>query len=758
MRTDVSPQQLQQLQQSQRPAFDLARFAETRLEEGKDLDDLHAELSQQLRQVRRELHSLIDLRYEDFLGLSSSVAGIDTTISDIRQPLSDLSGQISKVHAELASKLEQVDARIAHRQAVRDKKHTLQLFIDLSQLLDRVSAVLNEAEQQLLLAADSVSALADYLKSLERAAGEFSQARYFIEKGGAYPFVVQAAERMQAQEERLHTALDAFLATRIDEYAKAQRSGRPEADSAQMGLLAQCLRTYTTVGEYERAEVLIRERLVRPVVTETFGGQAGKGMGLEPAIFSSMLDHVLDFIRRVGAPLAHGIDAHLPSCAATLEARVFWREISSAILSALPLLFVPGMPDRFHKNYQSACEFVRQFSALFSGAATAGGYLCPDLLASDESYIEFHRKWQLSAYFSIRKKQLTDAIDLANKQSEPVVLDQAAVDAVMAELGLSTQLGARAMWAIRRCWAADVYLEPLASRFWQLTIQIVSWYHHSASDALRLLIRSRNSSSAGANGSPTTTEESATVDQLLAHIHDMLALKKLCVDHIDRIQPLLPASPKTSDAPLPPSTRSTALAASLRDAISQAFAPSEDAAAGAIDHISTTIVAASCGNLASQLRRTTSQFRHTNRAAPKSPSAFVSKLFGELSAVELKLGSQQHTLALLRAGVCLGISREVAKVSADALSTISKTEASLHRLRKTNRSHHQASHADHSDDLPVPPGVDLRGSTPASDNDKIRRQIWLDVIETGRIITESLNAATHEDYARLVRLIAPLGT
>ncbi|KAJ2629700.1 hypothetical protein GGF44_004217, partial [Coemansia sp. RSA 1694] len=140
MRTDVSPQQLQQLQQSQRPAFDLARFAETRLEEGKDLDDLHAELSQQLRQVRRELHSLIDLRYEDFLGLSSSVARIDTTISDIRQPLADLSGQISEVHAELASKLEQVDARIAHRQAVRDKKHTLQLFIDLSQLLDRVSA------------------------------------------------------------------------------------------------------------------------------------------------------------------------------------------------------------------------------------------------------------------------------------------------------------------------------------------------------------------------------------------------------------------------------------------------------------------------------------------------------------------------------------------------------------------------------------------------------------------------------------------
>ncbi|KAJ2901081.1 hypothetical protein IWW38_000046 [Coemansia aciculifera] len=756
---DVSPPQY--LQQSKHPAFDLVQFAETRLEEGKDLDDLHTELCQQLRQVRRELHSLIDERYEDFLGLSSSVAGIDTTIDDIKLPLSDLSGEISKVHTELASRLEQMDSRISSRQAVRDKKYMLRLFIDLSQLLDRVNAVLNEAKQQLELAADSVGALADYLKSLERAAGEFSQARYFIEKGGDYPFVVQAAERMRVLEERLFEALDVFLATRVDKYAKARQSGggsgRFEADSAQMGLFAQCLRTYSMVGEYERAEALIRERLVRPVVTEAFGGQAGKGMGLDSAVLSSMFDRVLEFVRRVGVPLAHGIDAHLPACAATLEARVFWREISAALIAALPLLFVPGMPDRFHKNYLLACDFVRQFSALFSSQGV-GEYRCTDMLASEESYVEFHRKWQLSAYFSIRKKQLTDAIDSVNSQQQAsgsVVLDQPAVDAIMVELGLSTQLGARAMWAIRRCWAADVYLEPLASRFWQLTTQIVSWYHHSVSNALKLLIRSSDSSnsSPAANGSPTTTAaESTTVDQLLAHVHDIFALKQQCIGYIDSIQPLLPASPG-----------SAALAASLRDAIALAFTPSEDMATGAIDHISATIVTASCANLASHLRRTTSQFRHTNRAAPKSPSAFVGKLFDELSTVELKIASQQqHTLKLLRDGACLGISRQVAKVSADALSTISKTEASLHRLRKTgSRSHQQqqqASHVDHSDDLPVPPGVDLRGSTPNSDNDKIRRQIWLDVVETGRIITESLHAATHEEYVSLVQLIEPLGT
>ncbi|KAJ2840882.1 hypothetical protein FBU31_000023 [Coemansia sp. 'formosensis'] len=716
--------------QSQHPAFDLVQFAGARLEEGKDLDDLHLELSQQLLQVRRELHNLIDLRYEDFLGLSSSVAGIDTTINDIKEPLTDLSANISKVHVELASKLETIDARIAYRQAVRDKKHMLRLFIDLSQLLDRVNAVLTEAEQQ-LHASDNVGALSEHLKGLERAAGEFSQARYFIEKGGTFPFILQAADRMQAQEQRLHAALDAFLVSRIDEFATAEtlNTENPEVDSAHMGLLAQCLRTYTTIGEYERAEALIRERLVRPVVSEAFGGQPGKGMGLDPAVLSSMFQTTLDFIRRVGAPLARGISVHLPACAATLEPHVFWREISATILSALPLLFVPGMPDRFHKNYLAACDFVRQFSALFN---TADRY--PSLLASDESYIEFHRKWQLSAYFSIRKKQLTDAID-SSSQAESV-LDQAAVDSIMVELSLNTQLGTRAIWAIRRCWADDVYLEPLASRFWQLTIQIILWYHHSASDALRLLMRSN------------ADEELTAVDQLLAHVHDMFALRQLCVDHIDNIQHMLPTTSSSKES-------LAVIVDSLKDAICQAFEPSNDTAGRAISHISATIVAASCANLSSQLRRTTSQFRHTNRAAPKSPSAFVSKLFGELSVVELKISSQQNTLAMLRTQVCLGISREVARVSAEALSTISKTEASLHRLRKTTN---RASHLNHANDLPVPPGVDLRGTTPASDNDKIRHQIWLDVMETGRIITDSLNATTHEDYKHLVQLIAPLGT
>ncbi|KAJ2460099.1 hypothetical protein GGI02_005798, partial [Coemansia sp. RSA 2322] len=406
-------------------------YAETQLRQGKSLDDLHAELSQQLRDVRKELHRLIDARYEDFLGLSTSLTGIGTTIDSVKPRLSDLYGQISTVHKELAAKLEYVDGRLAHRLAVREKKQMVRVFIDLSQMLDRVSTLLDEASAA---GEGGSGSEAEYLKCLERAAADFGQVWYFIEKGGDYPFVEQAGKRMRGLEQRLYTALDDFLAGRIDEFVGS--AARGEAGSDAVGLIAQSLCVYGAVDGYERAEEVMRRRMVRPVVGALVASQPGKGMGMDPGAFADMLQRIADFVRRVGAPFAGGIEAHLPSVASTLEARVFWREVAATVLAGLPLLFVPGIPDRFHGNYRAACEFVRTFGGLFSAACK---HRDPAVLASEESFVEFNRKWQLSAYFSIRKKQVTDGIEARDGGSE------AEIDGVAGASGLCTREAGRAL-------------------------------------------------------------------------------------------------------------------------------------------------------------------------------------------------------------------------------------------------------------------------------------------------------------------------
>ncbi|KAJ2228075.1 hypothetical protein GGH97_006441, partial [Coemansia sp. RSA 475] len=163
-----------------RQPFNTEAYAAAALAQGKTLDTVQSELSKRLQQTQRTLFSLINQRYEDFLGLSTSLTGIDTTIDELRAPLTTVKHEIHEVSNELQTKLEYMDSRLAYRAQLREKKQVLRLFLDLEQLLNRVGVVLKEAE-----AAKDL----EHVTCLERAAVDVSQIRYFARKGSEYPYV-----------------------------------------------------------------------------------------------------------------------------------------------------------------------------------------------------------------------------------------------------------------------------------------------------------------------------------------------------------------------------------------------------------------------------------------------------------------------------------------------------------------------------------------------------------------------------------------
>ncbi|KAJ1958509.1 hypothetical protein GGI12_004710, partial [Dipsacomyces acuminosporus] len=692
----------------QRGIFNAQEYAEAKFRDGEQLSDIRKELGGQLKDVREELHSLINLRYEDFLGLSTSLVGIDSTIQAVKAPLSSLSGDISSVGDSFSSKLEYLDKRLAYRSVIREHKQMLRLFIDLSRLLDRAGGILQEA-RVLKERGESL----EYIKCLDRAAVDLGQIRYFVGKGGDYPFVQQSAARMDEIEKDLRQALYLFLVHCIDKHhvlcerSEGGDSDKPEdvSNSENMALIAQCLRAYSTIDECAEAESIIRNRLVRPFVYKTFAEQPGKGMGIDPHVFSSMLQQTLEFVLRIGIPLVAGIEAQLLASSYNLESRVFWKEIADTIIGSLPLVFVPGMPDRFHKNYLAACRFTREFSSMFA-VGSRGLQRGASSLAKEESFIEFNRKWQLSAYFSIRKTQITDAIEgrespsvngadkgkllspqpQPNRSATPVsasnrasstipddassassrsapagfAVDQDTVDSLLEELCLCTRNAALAMWGIRRCWDSDVYIEPLAYRFWQLTVQIAMWFRSNADAAIRQAILDSSATTA-TNGSEPADYRSTNA--LVENVHDIYVSKRHVLNQVDDIYHLLPvrqlttsADPENSQSPVSPldigagvngSSRALEYSAKseiqecLRSSILHVFDTLEATAKGALEYVSSAIVSTSCANLTSHLRRTTSQFRHTNRAPPKAASAYINKLFGELASIEGTIKSLQ---------------------------------------------------------------------------------------------------------------------
>ncbi|KAJ2614232.1 hypothetical protein H4S08_001801 [Coemansia sp. RSA 1365] len=811
-----------------REEFDVDAYAAAALKQGKGLDDLETELGEQLRSIRQELYSLIDERYEDFLGLSTSLTGIDATINSVKEPLTQITTEIQTTHTELAAKLEYVDSRMAYRSEIRDKKQVLRLFIDLSQLLDRVDAVLKETDE---LTVGS----AEFIKCLERAAVDLSQIRYFSNKGAEYPFVVQSAERISRIEDVLLTALDHSLTHCISEYLAAYSNTENTlvvSNHNTVATIAQCLGAYSTVEEHGRAEEVIRQRMVRPFVQSEVLGELGsrKGMGIDSNTFASLLQKLLDFVSHLAVPLVQGIELHFPASGYMLESSVFWREIATNLIESLPLLFVPGMPDHFHRNYLATCRFMREFAVMFAVSKKGGGASYADYVdgggpvASEPSYIEFNRKWQLSAYFSIRKKQIIDAVegrnseqtaDVVSKRSmvrspelngrtgglttnsrpgtpssaasltslsgnlgafndnnsltSSLTLDKETIMRMQGELGLHTELATRAILAIRQCWLPSVYIEPLASRFWQLTVQLMLWYQQAADQRIRQLIR-RNAELGG-----SSALESAEIDQLLHHICDIYELKALILEQTRTSSNMVPATVASISTGSSSDFRGKVLD-SMEGLVVQMFRPLEDTTQSTFSYMAATIVSTSCNNLASQLRRTTSQFRHTNRNPPSSASPFVGKLFAPLSALETKINDMcsttNGTLTIgldsadgflsvakntLRLKTCEGISCEFTKACGEALSSISKTEASLQRLRKSKGGASTKLDTGITDDLPVPVGIDMRGKVPTTDNEKIRRQIWLDVTELSRLI-EELGSQPHRDFVEFVQLIMPLGS
>ncbi|KAJ2725899.1 Conserved oligomeric Golgi complex subunit 2 [Coemansia sp. Benny D115] len=736
--------------------FDVSEYAAQRYSSGKSLNDLHGELSTRLSGLRKELQELIAQRYEDFLGLSTSLSGIDTTVQQTRVSLNEMRKEIDSVHGDFSARLQAIDHQLEQRMQVREAKAHLRLFLDIAQLLDRAELVFREGEGK-----GSQSAGAR-IEVLERICADYAQIRYFVGKAGepsGYAFLASAIERLHKLEARLTAALRETLEqcahslvgdiewhnidTSSSSATAAALALSPAAHSAAVAarqLTVQCLRAYTTADKHKEAEALLGELLVQPVVERIFAPEPNKqrrGMGLGPEQFSGMLQRALLFAVRVGLPLARTLEAQTPlgtASALDVGVRVFWRTICAVLLRTLPLVFVPGSPDRFRGNYLVALQFTKAYARAFDLQSGAHEY------GDDESgggggggegeLAEFiSRKWLLPAYFSVRRKQIIDGV-------------KDGVDGlVVSEMG--SMAAARACWALARCADPQIVLVPLLPRFWQLALQVLRWTQEAVAGELSELEKGKEASERG----------------LLA-----LSLDVGMLGHQAQTQ-LLPAF---QHLPLPldslASLDSPAGSDSLARALAQALAPLHDASLDAQARVCADIVSASCASLASHLRRTTSQYRHTGRKAPTQPSSYVRQLFAGLDAAVSVVsdlgdglqaaGSGSVVEAIqfgLRQRVCRGVALGVAQAARDALATVSKTEASLQRLRGSKR------RMSAPDDLPVPPGVDLRGKAIESDNDKIRRQIWLDTTQVARIVGDEMHVAAPEEFQAFVASIAPLG-
>ncbi|RXW24973.1 hypothetical protein EST38_g882 [Candolleomyces aberdarensis] len=144
---------------------------------------------------------------------------------------------------------------------------------------------------------------------------------------------------------------------------------------------------------------------------------------------------------------------------------VVWEELSRAIQDELGgIVFAAGRPDEFRKHYETTQAFLRSIELLAPSLQAVISF------RSHESYTIFEKRWQLPVYFQLRWKEIVGKLEESFAKPKLDV-------ALSKDIRPFASSQASAVWiAISACWSAQIFIPELCSRFWKLTLQILSRY------------------------------------------------------------------------------------------------------------------------------------------------------------------------------------------------------------------------------------------------------------------------------------------
>ncbi|KAL1917277.1 uncharacterized protein VTP21DRAFT_4933 [Calcarisporiella thermophila] len=688
------------------------------------LDDQKTELEEHLKFLKNELVELINNDYADFINLSMNLKGVDVGIEDIRKPVLGMRKDVQAMKGKFEGVISILESKLAYRASIREKMSVLQLMLNINDSVTKVENLLLinlGASEENHVYADKTGD--NMTKRIERVAVEYNQMQYLVNKGKGLPFV----ENIEWRIARIIDSLQSNLSSALREALQALR--KDPKDTASKDALAQCLRTYALIDHSSAAEEVIRKELVAPFVQEVISRraiEASSDATASPtttrntsANLLALYNKILKFVVHDCAPVLDITNKVLRGTGYELVVNCFWVEIASALMKNVPMIFAPGIPEVFHKNYSISMSFVTNMEALCRSERSLLHF------RAHPAYIDFMRRWQLPVYFQLRFREIASRVedilsgrDVAQsrgageasrgQEREGKGDEQKAFEREPVLAG-----GREVLRAMERCWEDEVYIYGLAHRFWKLTLQLMQRYRGWVLQLLEGLDRERGGAGGGAG-----EMDDAALRHLVVVAHDTecvaLGAQRLFED---KISTRLPAA-MSEDAVVEEGM--WASVQGLRECIPKLH-----------EHVIEALVVR-CGDIVRQIRTVTGQYRHTGRGAPKGPSFFVVGILQPLegflreNALYLDIAGgeeaereaegeggeeevrarEMHSVEAVKRGVIEGVTARYAASAAELLDTLKLAEGSLQRRKG-------ASHPMHAGGM--------------SDEDKIRAQIVLDV-------------------------------
>ncbi|ORX57178.1 COG complex component [Piromyces finnis] len=439
-----------------------------------ELNKIKKDLHEHLKELKVELVELINHNYTDFIDLSTILVGTDKLINNLKYPLINMRRDVEDVKNIYQDVITELETKLNKRSELREKKACLQLYININNSIKKIEELLKtvtELEND-KTEIDSKTMLLD-CKKIERIAVEYNQLQYFVDKGKGLKFISNIDWKITKIKDNILSSLEEMLTRSLN----GLQNKKEKEDEELEQLLVQCLRTYELIDKIEEVEEIIRKVLVKPFISKKI---TKNSLEFDPLAFSTfpknskeanplieMYNRIIEFIRVNCWTIIKITNSILSDTRFDIFTNSFWVEMSTTIINEISMIFAPGIPEVFLKNYICTMDFVAEFETFFSSKKKVENF------RNSQYYIDFMKHWQLPIYFQIRYKNIITTFEeylVPNSK----LLEELSNYEINKLDEISITANKKLIESIKFCWSDQVYLHLLTHKFWKLTMQIKS--------------------------------------------------------------------------------------------------------------------------------------------------------------------------------------------------------------------------------------------------------------------------------------------
>lgn len=403
------------------------------------LEQMRDDLGMYLKVLRNSMIELINADYQDFVHLSAELVDLDKRIDDIRLPVEQLRGDILQVREVLTGTMDEISECLQKKRESRLREAAVQEVERLNEKLEKVKEQLGTGGKVETLPMISL---------LERLSLDVVHLEFVVKLHEKHVNPSMKEEAKEIKSLLLEKLKQCFLQT---------------LEKTDKKSIEQCLKVYLMLNEVKTAEDTFRQSVVVPRMSQLI---CESSLQNSPQGLVGIYDKIIEFLKSKMFILLNVVNANTNLKEFDFLINSFWTEVEQRIELCMNSIFAPGNPDQFHQKFTSTLAFLD----------TIEQYAVNSQAFKDHSqYKSFMVKWNLMVYFQIRFQEIGATIEsVCSKNLNQLLLS--------GESPFKLQPFVSTLTSINTSWSDGVYLPHLFSRFFKLTLQLMSrlssWIDH----------------------------------------------------------------------------------------------------------------------------------------------------------------------------------------------------------------------------------------------------------------------------------------